>query len=79
MTGAGQRGTSVHTQEGQKRRALYGQTRKKVAEKLAEALNDSRRNGGCSAKDASVATGDFLKRWLRDCVKDTVSETTWDA
>lgn len=68
----------VHTQEGQKRRALYGKTRKEVAEKLAEALNGSRRNGGRSAKEDSVATEDFLKRWLRDCVKDTVSETTWE-
>ncbi len=68
----------VHTQKGQKRQALYGKTRKEVAEKLAEALNGSRRNGGRSAKEDSVATGDFLKRWLRDCVKDSVSETTWE-
>lgn len=64
---------TVHTSTGPKRRDVYGKTRKEVAQKLREALD---RNPGITQDPVNLE--DFLKRWLEDSVKDSVSKSTWE-
>lgn len=66
---------TVHTPAGPKRRALYGQTRAEVAEKLAKAISD--RSSGLSNFDAgSITVGEYLERWLNDSAKGSVRAST---
>jgi integrase len=66
----------VYTADGRKRKTLYGKTRKEVAKKLANALSD--REGGLIFDAESLKLREYLSRWLKDSVKDTVRNTTYE-
>jgi integrase len=67
---------TVHTAKGPKRRHLYGRTRQEVAAKLAQATSDQ---DGILVFDAGNLTlGEYLDRWLKDSVKDTVRISTYE-
>src|SRR5215212_7070775 len=61
---------TVQTGSGPKRKVLYGKTRKEVAERLTKALAD--RNGGLIFVAGNTTVGEYLDRWLEDCVKPLV-------
>jgi integrase len=67
---------TVHTLKGPKRKVLYGSTRKEAAERLAKALSDGA--AGIVYDDESMTLGEFLDRWLKDCVRGSVRESTFD-
>lgn len=67
---------TVHTAEGRKRRTVYGRTRAEVAKKLARALAD--REDGLVFDAGNLTVGDYLDRWLVECVKGTVRESTFE-
>ena len=66
----------VHTSEGPKRRTLYGKTHQEVANKLAKAL--SSREDGLVFDAGKQTVGEYLERWLEECVKGTVRASTFD-
>jgi integrase len=66
----------VHTAEGPKRRTIYGKTRQEVANKLAKAL--SSREDGLVFDAGKQTVGEYLERWLEECVKGTVRASTLD-
>src|ERR687890_395581 len=66
----------VHTSEGSKRRTLYGKTHQEVANKLAKAL--SSREDGLVFDAGKQTVGEYLERWLEECVKGTVRASTLD-
>ena len=61
---------SVHTADGLKRPVIYGRTRSEVAEKLNQAL--SARSNGLTLDPGRLTVGEYLDRWLEDCVKPLV-------
>lgn len=62
---------TLYTAEGRKRKTLYGKkTRAEVAAKLAKALSD--REGGLTFNAGSLTLGEWLDRWLQDCLKPLV-------
>jgi integrase len=61
---------TVYTAEGRTRKTLYGKTRQEVASKLAKALSD--REGGLVLDAGSLTVGEWLDRWLNDCLKPLV-------
>jgi integrase len=65
----------VETPTGPKRKTLYGKTRAEVANKLADALSD--RNKGLVFDDENMTVGEYLDRWLSDCVRGSVRESTF--
>jgi integrase len=65
---------TVETPTGPKRRTVYADTRKEAAEKLAKAL--SQRADGIVVDDKNLTVGEYLHRWLSDCVRGTVREST---
>jgi len=65
---------TVPTMNGPKRKTLYGKTRKEAADKLARAV--AAQDGTLAFDAGNLKTGEFLKRWLRDSVKDTVRPST---
>ncbi len=67
---------TVHTEDGPKQRAVYGKTRAEVAEKLTKAMSD--RDGGLHFDAGSLTVGEYLKRWLANCVRDTVRQRTYE-
>lgn len=67
---------AVYTPEGRKRRTLYGKTRKNVATKLSRALAD--REGGLVFDGGNLTVGEYLDRWLAECVKGPVRESTFE-
>ena len=67
---------TVYTAEGRKRRTLYGKTRAEVAAKLAKALSD--REGGVYVGATDLKVGDYLERWLRDSVRNSVKQRTFE-
>src|SRR5215210_3290481 len=67
---------TVHSAEGPKQRAVYGKTRAEVAEKLTKAMAD--RDGGIVYEAGKLTTGEYLDRWLADCVRDTVRQRTYE-
>ena len=67
---------TVHTADGPKRRYVSGKTREEVRRKLAKAMAD--RDGGFVFDAGSLAVGEYLDRWLSDCVKGTVRESTFE-
>ena len=67
---------TVYTAEGRKRKTLYGGTRAEVAKKLAKALSD--REGGLVFDSGNITVGEYLDRWLVECVKGTVRESTFE-
>lgn len=66
---------TVETPGGTKRRTIYGKTRREVRDKLAKALAD--RADGIVFDDENMTVGEYLKRWLSDCVRGTVRESTF--
>lgn len=67
----------VQMADGPKYRYIYGKTRKAVAEKLTKAMAD--RDGGLVFDAGNVTVGEYLERWLADCVRDTVKESTYSS
>ena len=66
---------TVETPTGPKRQTIYADTRKEAAEKLAKAL--SNRADGIVVDDKNLKVGEYLDRWLSDCVRGTVRESTY--
>jgi integrase len=67
---------TVHTAGGPKRRYVSGKAREEVRQKLAKVIAD--RDGGLVFDVGSLTVGEYLDRWLPDCVKGTVRETTFE-
>jgi integrase len=67
---------TVDTAEGPKRRALYGKTRKEVADKLAKALVD--RASGYAFDTENMTVGEYLDRWLKDSDRGSVRTSTYE-
>jgi integrase len=67
---------TAHTASGPKRKVIYGKTRSEVAEMLAKAISD--RSSGLTFDAGSLTVGDFLDRWLKDSVRDTVRQRTYE-
>jgi integrase len=67
---------TVHTAKGPKRRHLYGRTRQEVAAKLAQATSDQ--DGTLVFDAGNLTLGEYLDRWLKDSVKDTVRISTYE-
>jgi hypothetical protein len=65
---------TVHTQTGSKQKAVYGKTRKEVAEKLTKAMAE--RDGGLYFEAENLSVAEFLERWLSDCVRGSVRAST---
>jgi integrase len=66
----------VYTSDGPKRRYVQGKTRAEVNQKLTKAMAD--REDGFVFDAGSLTVGEYLDRWLTDCVKDTVRESTYE-
>jgi integrase len=67
---------TVQSAAGTKRKALYGNTRHEVAEKLTRAMAD--RDDGLFFDADNLKVGEYLERWLLDSVLDTVRPTTYE-
>jgi integrase len=67
---------TVYTVEGPKRRYVSGKTRGEVRQKLTKAMAD--RDGGLIFDDENTSVGEFLDKWLSDCVRDSVRQSTFD-
>ncbi|MBX6765511.1 MAG: site-specific integrase, partial [Rubrobacteraceae bacterium] len=66
---------TVQTAAGPKRKTIYGKTREDVADKLAEAL--ANRSKGLLFDAGNMTLGEYLGRWLTECVRETVRECTY--
>ncbi|MGH3085720.1 MAG: site-specific integrase [Rubrobacteraceae bacterium] len=66
---------TAETAAGTKRRIVYGKTRAAVRDKLAKALAD--RADGIVFDDENMTVGEYLERWLSDCVRGSVRESTF--
>lgn len=67
---------TVHTAKGPKRKTVYGKTRKEAADRLAKALSDGA--AGIVYDDEGMTVGEYLDRWLKDSVRGSVRESTFD-
>ena len=67
---------TVYTAEGPKRRYVQGKTRAEVNQKLTKAMVD--RDKGFVFDDENMSVGEYLDRWLSDCVRDSVRQSTFD-
>src|SRR5919112_2466950 len=67
---------TIHTAEGPKRKTVYGKTRAEAAEELNKALTDQA--GGITVDDKNMTLGEYLDRWLRDCVRGSIRQSTFD-
>jgi integrase len=65
----------VYTPEGRKQKAVYGKTRAEVAVKLRRVMADV--DGGVFFDAGTVTVGEFLDRWLADCVGPLVDQARW--
>ena len=68
---------TVQTPTGPKRKTVYGKTRAEAAERLTRAMAD--RDNGLVFDADNLKAGQYLERWLRDSVKDTVKQTTYES
>jgi integrase len=59
-----------------KRKSFYGKTRKEVADKLRQALQDH--TSGLPIDPKRMSLSDFLTSWLEDSVKPSVRVTTYE-
>ena len=66
----------VHTAEGPKRRYVSGKTRDEVHDKLIEALGN--RAQGLVLDAGNLTAGEYLTRWLKDSVRGTVRQSTFE-
>ncbi len=60
---------------GRRRRTISGKTRVEVAKKLAKAIADL--DDGLVYDAGTLTVGEYLDRWLRDSVRDTVKDSTF--
>src|SRR5215212_1333739 len=67
---------TVYTSEGAKRRYVTGKTREEVRQKLAKEMAD--RDGGHIFDAESLTVGEYLDRWLKDSVRGTVRQSTYE-
>src|SRR5215210_1580991 len=67
---------TVYTAEGPKRRYVSGKTREEVRQKLTKAMVN--RDGGLVFDAGNLTVGEYMDRWLKDCVKGTVRESTYE-
>ena len=68
---------TVETPNGPKRKTIYGTEYKDVEKKLATGMGDAAR--GLIFDAGNITTGEYLKRWLKDSVRDTVQESTYNS
>jgi hypothetical protein len=57
---------AVNTLDGPKQKAVYGKTRAEVAVKLRKAMSDA--DKGLFLDTGNLPLGEYLDRWLSDCV-----------
>jgi integrase len=65
----------VHTSDGPKRRYISAKTKKEVARKLREILHAM--DSGTFVDAGQLTVEEYLDRWLKDSVKDTVRTSTY--
>ncbi len=68
---------TVYTSSGPKRRYVTGKTREEARQKLAKAMAD--RDGSLVFEDGGITVGEYLERWLKDSVRGTVRQSTYEA
>jgi integrase len=66
----------IHTADGPKRRYLSAKKREDVSDKLIEALGS--RAQGLVFDAGTLTVWEYLERWLKDSVKDTVRPSTYE-
>ena len=67
---------TVQTPGGKKRKSIYGRKYGEVKKKRDLALGDAAR--GVVFDDQNMTVGEYLDRWLRDVVRGSVRESTFD-
>jgi integrase len=67
---------TVYTVAGPKRRYVNGKTREEVRQKLTKGMAD--RDGGLVFDAGSLSVEEYLERWLKDSVKGTVRQSTYE-
>src|ERR671910_338060 len=65
----------VETATGRKTRYIYGKRREDVREKLTKAIAD--RDGGFIFDDENMSVEEYLERWLDDCLRGSVRDSTY--
>ncbi len=63
---------TVQTLNGRKQKSVYGKTRAEAAEKLRKAM--SNRDKGLLLNTGTLTVGEYLDRWLSDCVEPLVEQ-----
>jgi integrase len=66
----------VPTENGPKRKVIYGKTRAEVSDKLTKALSD--RTNGIVYDDANITIGEYFDVWLKGSVYGSVRQSTYD-
>src|SRR5215208_1886898 len=66
----------VYTSDGPKRHYVQGKTRAEVNQKLTKVMAD--RDGGLVFDAGSITVGEYLERWLKDSVRGTVRQSTYE-
>jgi integrase len=66
----------VPTEDGPKRKVIYGKTRAEVSEKLTKALSD--RANGIVYDNENITIGEYLDVWLKGSVYSSVRQSTYD-
>ncbi|HEV2744683.1 MAG TPA: site-specific integrase, partial [Rubrobacter sp.] len=67
---------TVQTPDGPKRKVIYGKQYGEVENELAKARGDAAR--GIVYDDEKLTVGEYLERWLKDSVRDTVRQRTYE-
>lgn len=67
---------TVPTPTGSKRKAIYGDTRDEVREKMTKAMAD--RDSGVVYDDENQTLGEYLDSWLKGSVHGSVRRSTYD-
>jgi integrase len=67
---------TVQTAAGPRRKSIYGKRRADVRDALAKALSD--RADGIVYEDENITVGEYLDRWLKDSVRGSVRQSTYD-
>jgi integrase len=66
---------TAQTPDGPKGKYVYGRKYKEVEKKLAEAMGDAAK--GFIFDDENLTVSEYLDRWLSDCVRGAVRESTF--
>jgi integrase len=66
----------VPTEDGPKRKVIYGKTRAEVSEKLTKALSD--RANGIVYDNENITIGEYMDVWLKGSVYGSVRQSTYD-